>query len=139
MLSNVLVLVLVICVLAPTLHAQDMLLWNPSTFVDQDGTYFQVVGTNLPTQSVLVYQVPIMNQPAAAVSAPGQQASDPKFTMREFMDLMKFAQSQSVEAQRIPLTPVTGLTRQPAVPQMLGRRICHLQCWSGPQQWTTIQ
>ena len=96
-------------------HAQDMnpVLWNPSTFVDQDGTYFQVVGTNLPTQSVLVPQVPIMNQPAAAAGAPGQQASDPKFTMREFMDLMKFAQSQSVAAQR---TPVTGLMRQPAVP-----------------------
>ena len=33
------------------------------------------------------------------------------------MDLMKFAQSQSVAAQRTPVTPVTGLTRQPAVPQ----------------------
>ena len=91
-------------------HAQDMnpVLWNPSTFVDQDGTYFQVVGTNLPTQSVLVPQVPIMNQPAAVAGAPGQQASDPKFTMREFMDLMKFAQSQSVAAQRTPVTPVPG-------------------------------
>ena len=100
-------------------HAQDMnpVLWNPSTFVDQDGTYFQVVDTNLPTQSVLVPQVPIMNQPAAAAGTPGQQASDPKFTMREFMDLMKFAQSHSVAAQRTPVTPVTGLTRQPAVPQ----------------------
>ena len=100
-------------------HAQDMnpVLWNPSTFVDQDGTYFLVVGTNLPTQSVLVPQVPIMNQPAAAAGAPGQQASDPKFTMREFVDLMKFAQSQSVAAQQTPVTPVTGLTRQPAVPQ----------------------
>ena len=100
-------------------HAQDMnpVLWNPSTFVDQDGTYFQVVGKNLPTQSVLVPQVPIVNQPAAAAGAPGQQASDPKFTMREFMDLMKFAQSQSVAAQRTPVTPVTGLTRQPDVPQ----------------------
>ena len=79
-------------------HVQDMnpVLWNPSTFVDQDGTYFQVMGTNLPTQSVLVPQVPIMNPPAAAAGAPGQQASDPKFTMREFMDLMKFAQDQSV-------------------------------------------
>ena len=79
-------------------HVQAMnpVLWNPSTFVDQDGTYFQVMGTNLPTQSVLVPQVPIMNPPAAAAGAPGQQASDPKFTMREFMDLMKFAQDQSV-------------------------------------------
>ena len=100
-------------------HVQDMnpVLWNPSTFVDQDGTYFQVMGTNLPTQSVLVPQVPIMNPPAAAAGAPGQQASDPKFTMREFMDLMKFAQSQSVAGQRTSVTPVTGLTRQPAVPQ----------------------
>ena len=73
-------------------HAEDMnhVLWNPSTFVDQNGTYFQVGGTNLPTQSVLVPQVPIMNQPAAAAGVPGQQASDPKFTMKEFMDLMKF-------------------------------------------------
>ena len=31
-----------------------------------------------------------MNQPAAAAGAPGQQASEPKFTMKEFMDLMKF-------------------------------------------------
>ena len=79
-------------------HVQDMnpVLWNPSTFVDQDGTYFQVMGMNLPTQSVLVPQVPIMNPPAAAAGAPGLQASDPKFTMREFMDLMKFAQDQSV-------------------------------------------
>ena len=79
-------------------HVQDMnpVLWNPSTFVDQDGTYFQVMGTNLPTQSVLVPQVPIMNPPAAAAGAPGQQASDPEFTMTEFMDLMKFAQDQSV-------------------------------------------
>ena len=100
-------------------HVQDMnpVLWNPSTFVDQDGTYFQVMGTNLPTQSVLVPQVPIMNPPAAAAGAPGQQASDPKFTMREFMDLMKFAQSQSVAGPRTSVTPVTGLTRQPAVPQ----------------------
>ena len=89
----------------------------PARFVDQDGTYFQVMGTNLPTQSVLVPQVPIMNPPAAAAGAPGQQASDPKFTMREFMDLMKFAQSQSVAGQRTSVTPVTGLTRQPAVPQ----------------------
>ena len=58
-----------------------------------------------------------MKQPAAAAGAPGQQASDPKYTMKEFMDLMKFAQSQSVAAQRTPVTPVTGLTRQPAVPQ----------------------
>ena len=78
---------------------------------------FQVMGTNLPTQSVLVPQVPIMNPPAAAAGAPGQQASDPKFTMREFMDLMKFAQSQSVAGQRTSVTPVTGLTRQPTVPQ----------------------
>ena len=33
------------------------------------------------------------------------------------MDLMKFAQSQSVAAQRTPVTPVTGLTQQPVVPQ----------------------
>ena len=81
-----------------------------STFVDQNGTYFQVVDTNLPIQSYLVPQVPIMNQPAAAAGAPVQQASHPKFTMKEFMDLMKFAQSQSVAAQRTPVTPVTGLT-----------------------------
>ena len=89
-------------------HVQDMnpVLWNPSTFVDQDGTYFQVMGTNLPTQSVLVPQVPIMNPPAAAAGAPGQQASDPEFTMREFMDLMKFAQDQSVCPGCLPPFPV---------------------------------
>ena len=88
-------------------HAQDMkpVFWNPSTFVDQDRTYFKVVDTNLLTQSVLVPQVPIMNQPAAAAGASGQQASDPKFTMKEFIDLMKFAQSQSVAAQRTPVNP----------------------------------
>ena len=98
---------------------QDMnpVLWNPGTFVDQNGTYFQVVDMNLPTQSVLVPQVPIMNQPAAAAGAPEQQASDPKFIMKEFKDLIKFAQSQSVAAQRTPVTPVTGLTRKPVIPQ----------------------
>ena len=96
-------------------HAQDMnhVLWNPCKFVDQNGTYFQVVDTNLPTQSVLVPQVPIMNQPAAVAGAPGQQASDPKFTLKEFMDLMNFAQSQSVTSQQTPVTPVTGLTFDP--------------------------
>ena len=68
-------------------HAQDMnpLLWNPNAFVDQNGKYFQVVDTNLQTQSVLVSQAPILNQPAVAAGAPGQQTSDPKFTMKEFM------------------------------------------------------
>ena len=99
-------------------HVQDMnpVLWNPSTFVDQDGTYFQVMGTNLPTQSVLVPQVPIMNPPAATAGAPGQQASDPEFTMREFMDLMKFAQSQSVAGQRTSVTPVTDGSRGAGLP-----------------------
>ena len=92
-------------------------LWNPSTFLDRmERTSRWWVRTYRPSRCWFPRFLSWTN----LLLRPVRQDSRHQILNLPWGNLWiwwSFAQSQSVAAQRTPVTPVTGLTRQPAVPQ----------------------